>query len=194
MNYVTLKNYGFRAALTLVRAQVNEGDMETIHWLYSSKKSQLHCNLLMAALLKEAAPEEDQDKDALLAFLVSCGVSINGSGFGPEGETWLSCLPKCTLSQRLILERHMIHETKKRFVSGYEHVMVHRETMKRQCAELLVELKKLPPTEGLAPKSAKVAKIVTDQCDDFQVFSEPPHQLSMPLLKGADLAPQIVEL
>lgn len=194
MNYVTLKRYGFRAALTLVRAQVNDGDMETIHWLYESKKTQTHCNLLMAAIMKDVSPEEEQDKDALIAFLVSCGVSINGSGFGPNGETWLTYLPQCTFAQKLMLERHMVHESKRRFVSGYEHVMIHRETVKRQCAELLVDLKKLPPVDGAAPKSAKLAKIVTEQCGDLETLPKPPDQLSMPLLKGADLAPQIVDL
>lgn len=190
MNYITLKHEGFRAALELVRKQVNEGDIETIHFLYRSKKSNFHFNLLMAALMKPATPDEEQDKDALLAFLISCGVSINGSGYGPDGETWHAYLPQCTFAQKLMLERHMVHETKRRFVSGYEHVMIHRETVKHQCAEWLVQLNKRSLEDGLAPKSAKISKIVTDQSQEMNVLPMPTHQLSMPLLKCADLAPQ----
>jgi hypothetical protein len=194
MNYITLKHKGFRAALALVREQVNQGDMESVHLLYKSRKSQFHCNLLLVALMIESTPDEEQDKDALLAFLITCGVSLIGSGVGPEGKTWSAYLHRCTFAQKLMLERHMIHEQTRTFISGYEHVMVHRETVKQQCAELLLELNKRPPEDALAPKSAKKSKIVTDQCEEISVLSIPSDQLSMPLLKGAALAPQIVEL
>jgi len=194
MNYITLKYKGFRAALALVREQVNQGDMESLYIKYRSEKSNFRFNLLMAALMKEATPEEEQDKDALLAFLVSCGVSIIHSGFGSYGESYQAYMSRCTLAQKLILERHMVHEKTKRFISDYEHVMVNREMVRQQCAELLLELNKRPPEDEVAPKSAKKSKIVTDQCEEISVLPMPSDQLSMPLLKGAALAPQRVEL